>query len=180
MRQLGRRIAYALFLALIPAAFPWAARVRARLVNRMLVRQHRNLNIWSDVMIEGYRMLKLGDQVSISRGCQLICDGGLTIGDDVSIGPGTIILTTNHRFDLPGVAIKDQPLALAPTSIGSNVWIGANVTILAGVDIASGVVVAAGAVVSRSIDRDDVIVGGVPARIIKSRIYDPAKNDETT
>ena len=55
-------------------------------------------------------------------------------------------------------------------TIGDNVWIGARVTILAGVRIAPGTVIAAGSVVTRSIEEPDMIVGGIPARIIKPRL----------
>lgn len=51
--------------------------------------------------------------------------------------------------------------------IESNVWIGCNVTILKGVTIGRGSIVAAGAVVAKSCPPYSVI-GGVPAKIIKS------------
>ena len=47
-----------------------------------------------------------------------------------------------------------------------NVWIGANATILPGVTIADRAIVAVGAVVSRDVP-SNMVVGGVPARIIK-------------
>ena len=48
-------------------------------------------------------------------------------------------------------------------------WIGANATILAGVSIGENAVVAAGAVVTKDV-QDGVVVGGVPAKIIKALI----------
>ncbi|MFZ1738232.1 acyltransferase, partial [Sphingorhabdus sp.] len=65
--------------------------------------------------------------------------------------------------------IKYQSVLKAPVQIGRNVWIGARVTILAGVSIAEGTVIAAGAVVSKSIIEPNMVVGGVPAKTIKSR-----------
>ncbi|WP_303325080.1 DapH/DapD/GlmU-related protein [Actinomyces radicidentis] len=52
-----------------------------------------------------------------------------------------------------------------PVTIGDDVWIGGNVTILPGVTIGSHVVVA-GAVVSKDLP-DDVVVGGVPVRVLR-------------
>jgi acetyltransferase-like isoleucine patch superfamily enzyme len=54
----------------------------------------------------------------------------------------------------------------APIFVGNNVWIGANATILPGVTIGDGSIVAAGAVVTKNVPIN-VIVGGVPAKIIK-------------
>lgn len=52
--------------------------------------------------------------------------------------------------------------------IGNNCWIGAKATILDGTRIGNGCIVAAGAVVRGSFP-DNVIIGGVPAKIIKQR-----------
>lgn len=52
--------------------------------------------------------------------------------------------------------------------IGEDVWIGANVTILKGARIGSGSVVAAGAVVTRGEYPPRSILGGNPARVIRS------------
>ncbi|HEY8962155.1 MAG TPA: DapH/DapD/GlmU-related protein, partial [Luteolibacter sp.] len=53
--------------------------------------------------------------------------------------------------------------------IGNDVWIGAGVTVLPGVHIGDGAVIAAGAVVTKDVP-SNVIVAGVPAKIIRERI----------
>jgi len=86
------------------------------------------------------------------------------IGDYVMIAPNTLITTVNHPMNPSG---RRKHLGIAkPVTIGSDVWIGANVTILPGVTIGNNVVVAAGAVVTKDVP-DNVLVGGVPARVIK-------------
>ena len=52
--------------------------------------------------------------------------------------------------------------------VGCNCWIGAKVTILDGARVGNGCIIAAGAVV-RGEFPDNVIIGGVPAKIIKVR-----------
>lgn len=51
-------------------------------------------------------------------------------------------------------------------TIGKNVWIGANATIVPGVTIGNGSIIAAGAVVTKNVP-ENVVAGGVPAKIIK-------------
>ena len=42
---------------------------------------------------------KIGKRVFINAGCQFQDQGGITIGDDVLVGPQTIIATLNHNPD---------------------------------------------------------------------------------
>ena len=64
--------------------------------------------------------------------------------------------------------IKDQGLVKSPVRIGDDVWIGTKVTVLRGTDIGSGSVVAAGAV-ARAAYPERSVIGGVPARVLRSR-----------
>lgn len=99
------------------------------------------------------------------------------IGDYVMIGPGTTISTVNHPLSPAG---RRRHLGVGkPVTIGDDVWIGGNVTILPGVTIGSNVVVAAGAVVTKDVP-DNVLVGGVPARIIRKIENDVEDADEST
>ncbi len=112
--------------------------------------------------------LRCGRQVSIGRGSQLTCTEGITLGDDVLIGPGVLVVSNNHVFSDPERHIRDQGLAGAPVTIGADVWIGAHAVVLPGVTIGEGAVVAAGAVVVDDVP-PRVVVGGIPARPISRR-----------
>jgi acetyltransferase-like isoleucine patch superfamily enzyme len=67
------------------------------------------------------------------------------------------------------LAIRLQGVSRKGIKIGKNCWIGSKVTILDGVEIGDSCIVAAGAVVNKSFPSNSVI-GGVPAKILKSRI----------
>ena len=96
------------------------------------------------------------------------------IGNNVMIGPNTLITTVGHPLSPKG---RRQYHAFAqPVRIGNDVWIGGNVTILPGVTIGNNVVVAAGAVVTKDVP-DNTLVGGVPARKIKETEDDIPSND---
>lgn len=125
------------------------------------------LHVDADVRISSVENPVIGRNVSLHCWSFVSAQGGLTIGDDVAIGHRCSILTTEHGFDDPSVAIKSQPITFHPVVIGNDVWIGANVTILAGVTIGPRSIIAAGAVVTRSFPAGNMIIGGVPAREIR-------------
>ena len=105
--------------------------------------------------------IKLGKRVFINAGCQFQDQGGIEIGDDVLIGPQTIIATLNHD----PVPEKRGGMIPKPVRICDKVWLGARVTICPGVTIGEGAIVGAGAVVTKNVP-PRTVVAGVPARII--------------
>ncbi|PIO83351.1 acetyltransferase [Loigolactobacillus backii] len=89
----------------------------------------------------------------------------VNMGHNVMIGPNVDIYTVNHPLTAKG---RSAYLAQAkPVTIGNDVWLGGKVAIMPGVTIGNNVVVAAGAVVTKDIP-SNTLVGGVPARKIKS------------
>ncbi|TWR28488.1 acyltransferase [Mucilaginibacter achroorhodeus] len=163
-----------------------------------LVKAGKNLILEDGVYLNGLseQGIMMGDNVSIARNSSIICtgviaqkgvgvsignntginagafiagQGGVTIGNDVILGPGVKIFSENHVFSKPDMIIKDQGVIRQGVIIGNNCWIGAAVTILDGVEIGDGCVIAAGSVVNKSVPANSV-AGGVPAKVIKSRI----------
>ena len=105
----------------------------------------------------------LGKNVFINAGCKFQDQGGIFIDDGALIGHGVVLATLDHDM----APSKRQQLHPAPIKIGKNVWVGANATITKGVTIGDGAIVAAGAVVNKDVPANTV-VGGVPARVIKT------------
>jgi acetyltransferase-like isoleucine patch superfamily enzyme len=64
-------------------------------------------------------------------------------------------------------AKQSYSLTVGNFHIKRNAWIGANATIMQGVTIGENAVVAAGAIVTKDVPNDKV-VGGIPAKIIKT------------
>ena len=89
----------------------------------------------------------------------------VTIGDYCLIGPKVGIYTATHPLD-PELRRSGAEFG-APITIGDDCWIGGHAVINPGVTLGNNVVVASGAVVTKSFG-DGVVVGGVPARVIKS------------
>ncbi|MHC2991913.1 acetyltransferase [Pontibacter sp. HJ8] len=109
------------------------------------------------------RFIRIGKNVFINHACSFLDMGGITIEDHVLLGPRVNLTTENHPLD----PADRRTLICKPILIKRNAWIGAAATILPGVTIGENAVVAAGAVVSKDVPAD-TIVGGVPAKFIKS------------
>ena len=109
------------------------------------------------------KFISIGKNVFINHACSFLDMGGITIEDNVLIGPKVNLITENHPLD-PG---ERSALITKPIVIKKNAWIGAGATILPGVTIGENSVVAAGAVVSRNVGANTV-VAGIPAKFIKS------------
>lgn len=111
------------------------------------------------------RHIRLGKNVFINHACTFLDLGGITIEDDVLIGPKVSLITENH----PVNPEERKKLDLKPVTIRRNAWIGANAVILPGVTVGENAVVAAGAVVTENVP-DDTVVAGIPARVVKSLV----------
>lgn len=109
------------------------------------------------------RFTKFGKRVFINHACSFLDMGGITIEDDVLIGPKVNLITENHPLE----PIDRKSLICKHIIIKKNAWIGAAATILPGVTIGENSVVAAGAVVSKDVG-DNTVIAGVPARFIKN------------
>jgi acetyltransferase-like isoleucine patch superfamily enzyme len=109
------------------------------------------------------RFITIGKRVYVNHACTFLDMGGITLEDDVLIGPKVNLVTENHPLD----PVNRRALICKPIVIKRNAWIGAAATILPGVTIGENAVVAAGAVVSKDVPANTV-VGGVPAKVIKT------------
>jgi acetyltransferase-like isoleucine patch superfamily enzyme len=108
--------------------------------------------------------IRLGRNVFINQGCTLNDIGDITIGDEVFIGPRVSLITSGHPVD---PALRRRQIVAAPIVIERGVWLCTGATVLHGVTVGEDSVVAAGAVVARDVP-SGVVVGGVPARVLRS------------
>ena len=109
------------------------------------------------------RFIQIGKNVFINHACTFLDMGGITIEDDVLIGPKVNLITENHPIN-PN---DRKSLICKPIVIKRNAWIGAAATILPGVTIGENSVVAAGALVIADVP-PNIVVGGIPAKNIKN------------
>lgn len=113
--------------------------------------------------------ITIGNNVGIGEFAYIGGAGGVTIGDNVIVGQYLSLHPENHNYSNKDLLIREQGVSRKGIIIGEDCWIGSKVTILDGVTIGKGCVIAAGSVVNKSFP-DNVIIGGVPAKILKDRV----------
>lgn len=119
--------------------------------------------VFTPLYINYGKTTKIGKNVFINFDCTFLGLGGITIDDNVLIAPKVNLLSEGH----PVSPKNRQSLVPGHIHIKKNAWIGANATILPGVTVGENAIVAAGAVVSKDVP-DNTIVGGIPAKVIKT------------
>lgn len=109
------------------------------------------------------RNIKIGKDVFINKSCMFVDLGGITLEDNVLVGPEVKILSVNHPIETQnrrGVIIKS-------VKIKRNAWIGAGAIICPGVTVGENSVIGAGSVVTKDVP-DNCVYAGVTAKFIKN------------
>jgi acetyltransferase-like isoleucine patch superfamily enzyme len=123
------------------------------------LRSPHNIYIADDAVIGEYAFLVASPNATIK------------IGHDTLLAPNVHINTTRHNYDNIGIPIRLQGSTEENVVIEADCWLGTGVIVCQGITIGKGAIVGANSVVL-----DDVmpytVVGGSPAKFIKSRLKD--------
>ena len=158
---------------------------RKEMLSELFERVGANCSVGTGFICDFGCNISLGDNVSINHRCTFVDSNKIVIGNNVLIAPCVQINTSTHPVGLHerlnSDFEKDNDTYFArtssyPVSIGNGCWIGAGAIILGGVNIGEGAVVAAGAVVTKDVP-PMTVVGGVPARVIKSLLPEEPKDN---
>jgi acetyltransferase-like isoleucine patch superfamily enzyme len=132
--QLFKRYFFFQKVLRINGSVPWPVDFRSQIINWKLIKKDKT------------------SYPGGSLGCYINASGGLQIGQNVIIGPNTIIATTNHDQSDHSKTSRSKGV-----TIGNNVWIGANCSIVPGADIGDDVTVGAGCYVRGKIPASSVV-----------------------
>ncbi len=108
-----------------------------------------------------------GNNIFINNNFRLICDKTtIHIADNVLIGTNVEIIDSDFHEIEPSARHGGKHIC-QPVFIEENVFIGSNSKIMKGVTIGKNSVIANGAIVIKDVP-SNVVVGGIPAKILKS------------
>lgn len=117
---------------------------------------------WTSQVTSPKKIIPGNRGFGLSPGIYINGQNGIIIEENVLIGPGARIISSNHN-----ILKFEEHVPSEPIIIRKNSWVGANAVILPGVELGEHTIVAAGSVVTKSFLQTNVIIGGVPARVLK-------------
>ena len=122
------------------------------------------------------RNIEIGDESGI--GARATIPSNVIMGDHVILSRDCLILPRNHRFDRIDIPLNDQGLLPdKQTIIEDDCWIGLRTLLTPGRHISKGTIVGMGSVLTKDFPPYS-IVGGAPAKFIRSRLTDNENQQE--
>lgn len=110
--------------------------------------------------------LIIGDHTWIGEGSVIENLALITLGDNVCISQGSLLITGNHNYSSPTFDLFVKPII-----IEEGAWIGANAMVCPGVTVASHAVLTVGSVAVNNIDPYSVYQGN-PGVKIRNRVIE--------
>lgn len=125
--------------------------------------------VYSSVRIFYPANLVMGNYSCLASGVDCYNVAPVIIGANTTISQGAYLCTASHDISNPL-----HPLITAPITIEDQAWVAAGAFVGMGVTIGQGAVVGARAAVFRDV-APWTVVGGNPARVLKSRVLTDTK-----
>ncbi|MDG1302242.1 MAG: acyltransferase [Opitutae bacterium] len=119
----------------------------------------------TELLVRNGGEISIGARTHFNNNLLISSWKSITIGDDCLIGHNCEFSDADgHEID--PLERRKYPGQVGEVVLGNNVWLGNNCKILKGTKIGDNSIVAAGAVVKGAFEAN-VIIGGVPAKVIK-------------
>lgn len=126
-----------------------------------------NIGHGSKISVGKDGTLSFGENFNITAESSIVCFKQISFGNDCLLSWQVLVIDTDFHKVYESDQVINSDSAI---EIRDNVWIGMKSTILKGVLISNGSVVAAGSLVNKKFAERNVILAGVPAKIMRSNI----------
>lgn len=171
MHKIKRLLRYDLPLHFILLLTNWMPdmvvilRLRGYLASFFMGSCGSNLRLGRNITFYNPQNIQLGSNIYIAYGSWFSAGEIITVEDEVIIGPYNVFAASSHTRQ--NDSFRHGPASQMPITIGKGSWIGAQCSILSGITIGSGSLVAANSVVNKTPEKDNILLAGTPAKLIK-------------
>lgn len=126
----------------------------------------KGLVIKNNVTIKFPWKLTFGDNVWLGENSWIDNLDFVTIGNNVCISQGALLITGNHDYTK-----EDFPYRNAPIVVEDGVWVGARAVVTAGVKLASHCILTVGSVVTKDTDPYGIYQGNPAVKVKERHIF---------
>ena len=158
-----KRIVWFLVNHVLDGTNPMYFTYKRKLLISIGINVGRNTKIVGPIFCTG--KLSIGESCWIGANFTVRGNGSVTIGNNVDIGPDVTFLTGSH--EIGGKERRAGQGYNCNQKIGNGCWLGAKSVFVNNICVGDSIVVAAMALVCKDVS-DNVLIGGVPAKIIKT------------
>lgn len=151
----------------VRASWNPAMGIKIWLLRRFGAKIGKGLVIKNNVCVKFPWKLTIGDNVWLGEGCWLDNLDTITIGSNVCVSQGALLITGNHDYTQTSFPYRN-----APITVEDGAWIGARAIVTAGVTVATHSVLTVGAIVTKNTEPYGIYQGN-PAKLIKQRAIKP-------
>lgn len=137
---------------------------RQEILKELLGHKGNNVNIQAPFYCDYGTRISMGDNSFVNFNGVFLDQGGITIGNNVMIGPNAGLYSASHPID-PIVRITGLEFG-KPIVIEDNVWLGGSVVVNPGVRIGKNSIIGSGSVVTKDIPAN-VIAFGNPCKVYR-------------
>lgn len=139
-------------------------RIKIALLKAFGAKIGKGLVIKNNVCIKFPWKLTLGENVWLGEDCWIDNLDYVTIGNNVCISQGALLLTGNHDYTLSTFDYRNAPIV-----VEDGAWIGAKSVVCPGVTVKSHAILTVGSVATKNMEAFSIYQGN-PASVIRKRI----------
>lgn len=147
-----------------------------KVIRKLILREKASSEAFVEYLKK--RGVKIGNDCYIPEPSSVLVDLTdpwlITMGDNVTLTHGVVLLTHDYGWSVPKKYGKLKGAVLgsqAPVKIGNNVFIGVNTVIVKGVTIGDNVIIGAGSIVSKDCESNGVYVGNPAKKVMDIEEY---------
>lgn len=149
---------------ILNSAFPWPYGLKRSLLRLFGAKVGKGLVIKTKVRVKNPWRLSIGDNCWIGESVWIDNLEDVTIGDNVCVSQGALLLTGNHDYTL-----SDFPYRLGKVTLEDGVWIGAQSVVCPGVLCRSHSILTVNSVATRTLEPWHIYAGN-PAVFVRERV----------
>jgi acetyltransferase-like isoleucine patch superfamily enzyme len=138
--------------------------------SRILKLKFKYLRVYGSISIILPKKFVSGINLRLNHGVYINAEGGVTLGRNVTLSSGAKIISSgiDQKYMSSNREGNNNYHFYKKVVLGNNIWLGAGAMILPGVElIGDNVIVAAGAIVTKSFSESNIVLVGIPAKILK-------------